>query len=123
MHVDCGQDLPFLRATPLATPKVLFTHPVQQGVRTLLPQNVPYDLLGHNEVMVPGHSWAAAAQVPWVLLTCRKASLMDRNFSFFFGSRGHHPLGRVKFRLKLIPYYLAANQSASRLLISTLKYW
>lgn len=22
MHVDCGQDLPFLRATPLATPKV-----------------------------------------------------------------------------------------------------
>lgn len=45
------------------------------------------------------------------------------SFYFFFGSRGHHPLGSVKFRLQLIPYYLPANQSASRLLISTLKYW
>lgn len=52
---------------------------------------------------------------------------MDRSlgasFFFFFCSQGNHPLGRVKFRLQLIPYYLAANQSASRLLISTLKYW
>lgn len=33
--------------------------------------------------MVPGHSWAAAAQVPWVLLTFWGPSLMDRNFSSF----------------------------------------
>lgn len=25
MHLDCGQDLPSLRSTPVATPKVLFT--------------------------------------------------------------------------------------------------
>lgn len=58
---------------------------------------------------------------PWGAAWWIGASLFY--FFLFFASRGHHPLGRVKFRLQLIPYYLAANQSASRLLISTLKYW
>lgn len=69
-HPDHIQALPCLEATSVATPRVLPARCCR-----VLGHYPPKMCHGTSwataEVMVPGHSWAAAAWVPWVLLTPR----------------------------------------------------